>query len=70
VQILTAMNSITNYIKESYNELRHKVTWPTLKELQGSSVLVLITSLIIALIVYGMDAGFGQILGFIYETIY
>jgi preprotein translocase subunit SecE len=58
------------YVKESYGELRNKVTWPTLKELQGSSVLVLIATFIIALVIYLMDASFGQILGFIYDAIY
>jgi preprotein translocase subunit SecE len=42
-------------VKESYNELVHKVSWPTLKELSQSSVVVLIASLIMALIVWLMD---------------
>lgn len=63
------MDKLQQYIKESYEELKNKVTWPTLKELQGSSVLVLIASFIIAAIVYLMDAAFGQILGLIYNTI-
>ena len=63
------MDKIKQYISESYEELKNKVTWPTLKELQGSSVLVLIASFIIAAIVYLMDAAFGQVLGLIYETI-
>lgn len=63
------MNKLQQYILESYEELKNKVTWPTLKELQGSSVLVLIASFIIAAIVYLMDATFGQVLGFIYDAI-
>jgi len=67
---LIRVEKVTGYIKDSYLELRNKVTWPTLKELQNSSVLVLIASIIISLIIYVMDAGFGQILGFIYDAIY
>ena len=35
-------------VKESYDELVHKVSWPTRKELSQSSVLVLIASIILA----------------------
>ncbi len=54
------MASIGTYIKESYNELLNKVTWPTWKNLQQSSVLVFVASLIISLIVWGMDYVFGM----------
>lgn len=42
-------------IKESYNELVNKVTWPTWANLQQSTILVLIASLIFALVVFLMD---------------
>ncbi|HBH06841.1 MAG TPA: preprotein translocase subunit SecE [Flavobacteriales bacterium] len=64
------MDKIKKYIVESYDELRHKVSWPGLRELQGSSVLVLITSFILAGLVYLMDAAFGQIMQFLYDAIY
>jgi preprotein translocase subunit SecE len=62
------MNKLKSYIADSYNELRYKVNWPTLKELQGSSVLVLVASFIMAGIVYVLDASFGQVMKLIYET--
>ena len=60
------MNNLKSYVADSYNELRHKVSWPTLKELQSSSVLVLVASFIMAGVVYLLDASFGQIMQFIY----
>ncbi|MBM6866592.1 preprotein translocase subunit SecE [Bacteroides caecigallinarum] len=54
---------ITNYCKESYNELVHKVTWPTSKELSSSAVVVLTASLLIALVVFLMDSAFQFIMG-------
>lgn len=53
------MSQLTNYIKESYNELVTKVTWPTWRELQESSVLVFVASLLIAGVVFAMDWAFG-----------
>lgn len=50
------MNDIVLYIKESYNELIHKVTWPTWPQLLSNTRLVLIASVIIALIVFVLDA--------------
>ena len=57
---------IIDNIKESYNELVYKVTWPTPKELASSSVLVLVASLILALIVWLMDFCFENLMTFIY----
>ncbi|MFT4753912.1 MAG: preprotein translocase subunit SecE [Salibacteraceae bacterium] len=62
------MNKLKSYLADSYNELRYKVSWPTMKELQGSSVLVLVASFIMAGIVYLLDASFGQVMKLIYET--
>ena len=46
---------IVNYFKETYDELAHKVSWPSGKELQNSVVVVSIASLIIILIVLLID---------------
>ncbi|MBR2617690.1 MAG: preprotein translocase subunit SecE [Paludibacteraceae bacterium] len=58
-----------NYIKESYNELIHKVSWPTSKELTNSAVIVLIASVIMSLIIGLVDLGFENIMQFIYNLI-
>ena len=62
--------NIKGYFKESFTELVHKVTWPTWNELQNSTVLVMVATLIIALIVAAMDAGFSRIMEFIYSLLY
>ena len=49
---------IANYCKECYDELVHKVSWPTRKELSSSAVVVLYASLLIALVVFLMDSVF------------
>jgi preprotein translocase subunit SecE len=53
---------LVNYAKDSYNELVHKVSWPTWNELQNSAVVVSIASLIIALVVFLMDITFKDLL--------
>jgi preprotein translocase subunit SecE len=53
-------------LEESYQELFNKVTWPTFSELQSSAIIVMVASLIIALIVLGMDSSFR----FIMENLY
>ena len=52
------MAKVVDYIKESYDELLNKVTWPTWAELQNSAVVVSIASLMIALMVFLMDMMF------------
>lgn len=49
------MNKVRNYFRESYHELVHKVSWPTWRELQSSTVVVLSATLVITLLVWGMD---------------
>jgi preprotein translocase subunit SecE len=54
--------SIKQYAKESYDELIHKVSWPSWSELQNSAIVVFVASLIIALVVFLMDISFENIL--------
>jgi len=58
------------YFEEAYNELVHKVSWPTRKELQNSALIVMVASIIIALIVQLMDSSFDAIMGFVYKLFY
>jgi preprotein translocase subunit SecE len=61
------MARFVEYIKESADDLKNKVSWPTWKELQSSSIVVAVASLIIALVVYVMDLGFRNILELFYD---
>jgi preprotein translocase subunit SecE len=61
------MNKITTYFKESYKELMEKVTWPTWAQLQQSTMIVLVATLVITGIVTAMDFASNTILKFIYE---
>ncbi len=57
------------YLKEVYSELLHKVTWPTWKSLQNSAVVVMVASFVIAILVWGMDSFFENIMKFLYNTL-
>jgi len=63
------MRRIINYLKDSYTELVHKVTWPTWKELQNSAIVVMIASLIFALVIFAMDISFQTILEGIFKIV-
>ena len=54
------------YIKESYDELINKVSWPSWSELQSSSIVVAIATIIIALIIYIMDSAFSNVMNLFY----
>jgi preprotein translocase subunit SecE len=60
------MKQIVAYFKDSYNELVHKVSWPTRKELSSSAVVVMFASLIIAVLVFVIDFVFERVINFIY----
>ena len=61
--------SFVENVKESYNELVHKTSWPSRKELGQSAVIVLIASIILALIVFGMDWCFETIMKAVYAGV-
>ncbi len=61
------MAKIVEFFKESYDEMVNKVTWPKYNELQNSSLLVLIASLIFALLIGVIDLGFDNALTWFYE---
>ena len=60
------MKKIIAYIKDAYNELVYKVSWPTREELTSSTIIVMIASLIIALIIFAMDSLFEWTLKVLY----
>ena len=53
-------------IQDSYNELVHKVSWPTKSELANSAVVVMFASLIIAIVIFAMDQCIDKIMHLIY----
>ncbi|WP_317044240.1 preprotein translocase subunit SecE [Hymenobacter roseosalivarius] len=62
------MSKLTNYIRETTEEMRYKVTWPSFEELQKSAGLVLLGSLIFAAIVGAMDLVFNTSLQAFYNS--
>jgi preprotein translocase subunit SecE len=61
------MSKVTTYIRESYEELIQKVTWPKYSELQSSTLLVAVASVIISLLIYAMDYSFSNLLSVFYS---
>ena len=57
------------YVKESYNELVNKVTWPTFPQLQSSTIVVMVASVIFAVVVLAMDVTFEYVMAGIYKTL-
>lgn len=49
------MDKFGLYLRESYNELVHNVSWPSFSTLQTNTILVLIGSAIFSLIIFFMD---------------
>ncbi|MBM3443899.1 MAG: preprotein translocase subunit SecE [Bacteroidetes bacterium] len=61
------MNKIQSYFRDSYNELMEKVTWPNWQQLQQSTMIVLVATLVITAIVWILDLGSSSVLKFIYS---
>ncbi len=64
------MKKVVLYFQDVYNEMIYKVSWPSWSELQGSSIVVMTASLIIAMIIFLMDISFRNIMELIYSILY
>lgn len=62
------MKKIVNYCKACYEELVYKTTWPTRSQLTHTAMVVLSASLVIALVVFGMDSLFRFVMSSIYPN--
>jgi preprotein translocase subunit SecE len=65
--IVLDMNSLLTYIRESFQEVIHNVTWPEYKQLQKDTVTVIIASVVFAVIIALVDYGFKEVLEFVYS---
>ena len=62
------MKKVIDFIKDSIEEMRSKVSWSKFSELQSSSMLVLVASLIFAIIIGAIDFVFDNGMTLVYET--
>ncbi|MEY8847561.1 preprotein translocase subunit SecE [Psychroserpens sp. XS_ASV72] len=56
------MAGIVNYVKESFEELKNNVTWPSWSEAQSLTVLVAVFSIIFSLAIWGIDTVFSKVI--------
>ena len=60
---------MVNYIKESYNELKNHVTWTPWSEAQRLTVIVAAFSVVLALVVSGVDEVFKTVITYYFKLI-
>jgi len=63
------MNKFGNYIQEAYDELIHKVSWPTWEDLQQTTIIVLIALGMVTAVVFGMDFVSKNVLELVYKIL-
>ncbi len=62
-----ANNKILTDLEESYNELVHKVSWPSKTDLANSTVIVMVASILMALVIWALDMIIDQVMHLIYS---
>jgi preprotein translocase subunit SecE len=62
------MAKLNNYFRDTIEEMRYNVTWPSTTELQKSAGLVLVGSLVFAAVVGLMDVSFNSVLNAFYQS--
>ncbi|GEM_PF-39062 len=60
------MSKFGSYVQEAYDELVHKVSWPSWGELQQTTAIVIVSLILVTLVILGMDAASEQVMKFIY----
>lgn len=64
------MSKVSVYLKESYNELTKKVSWPSWSQLQSSAIVVMVASLLLAGVVFLIDFAFRHLMTALYSILY
>ncbi len=64
------MRKFIAYLKDVYDEMVHKVTWPTWEELQVQALVVMVATVIIAIVILAMDVTFKSLMKAIYSLFY
>lgn len=59
--------SIKNVLKDSYEELFHRVTWTKWETLQQATIIIIVSTLLISLLVWLMDSASHTIFKFLYS---
>ena len=62
MQNIIKMSEIVKYFKDSYNELRNFVSWPSFNEGINLTILVAIFSIIFSLIIWALDSVFSRLI--------
>ncbi|MGC4129350.1 MAG: preprotein translocase subunit SecE [Bergeyella sp.] len=52
--------SLVDFLKGSYDEFKNKVEWPKWSDLQQSTVVVAVSTVILALFTFGVDSLFSK----------
>lgn len=63
------MAKFGTYVQEAYDELVHKVSWPSWDELQQTTIIVLVALAVVTMIIFGMDFVSEHALTFLYGLI-
>ena len=63
------INQIRSIFKETVEEMRYKVSWLKYSELQSSTTLVIVGTLVFALVIWVIDSVFENVITFLYENV-
>jgi preprotein translocase subunit SecE len=63
------MSKFGSYIQEAYDELVHKVSWPNWKELQQTTVIVLVGLAIITFMMMIMNFASEKVITLLYSLL-
>ena len=60
------MGKFTNNVKESFVDLTKKTAWPSWDKLQSSAILVMVTTVLLAVVLWLIDLAFQSLMSLIY----
>lgn len=63
------MKGIVSFLKGSYAEFAHHVTWPKWNELQSSTIVIAVCTLFLAIFLFGVDTFFGDAINRLYQVL-
>ncbi|MEC5394768.1 preprotein translocase subunit SecE [Bergeyella sp. RCAD1439] len=56
------MSSFVDFLKGSYTEVKEKIEWPKWADLQSSTIVITVATVLLAIFLFGVDTFFNKII--------
>ena len=66
---MESFNRFVTFLQESWNEVRHKVTWPSRQEVTGTTIVVVVATVLFGVFLGVVDLGMVMLVRWFFSAV-